>query len=47
MSASLFKKVVVLEARKSIKKRLYEEIFKNSFFYRTPLVAASEIETFF
>ena len=52
---SLSKKVAGLEARKSIKKETpsqvfsceYCEIFKNSFFYRTSLVAASGIATFF
>ena len=52
---SLFRKVAGLEARKSIKKETpaqvfsckYCEIFKNSFFYGTSLVAASGIEPFF
>ena len=55
MLESLFYKVTVLETRKSIKRKLQhmyfhvniEKLFENSFFYRTPLVAASEIEKFF
>ena len=54
MSESLFKKVAGLEAPSLLKGDFntgvsceYCEIFKNSFFYRTPLVAASGIETFF
>ena len=49
MLESLLKKVAGLEACKSIKRRtaFYEQIFKKGFFYRTPLVAASGIETFF
>ena len=51
MSESLFKKVAGLEAPSLLKGDFntgvsceYCEIFKNSFFYRTPLVAASGIE---
>ena len=55
MLESLFRKVAGLEARKSVKKETtakvfsckYCEIFKNSFFYGTSLVAASGIEPFF
>ena len=54
MLESLINKVAGLEARKSIERRLQQlfscehcEIFKNSFFHRTTLVAASGIERFF
>ena len=47
MLESVFNKVTGLKACKFIKKRLHHrrfpvkfEIFKNTFFYRTPLVAA-------
>ena len=47
---SLFKKVAGLEAGKYIATQVFSyvycKIFKNSFFYRTNLVAASGIETF-
>ena len=39
---SLFNKVAVLKTCNFIKKRLQDEIFKSSFFYRTPVTTTSE-----
>ena len=54
MLESLFNKVAGLEACKSIKRRLQYRCFpvnnakflRTDFFYRTPLVVASVVETF-